>query len=527
MKKLTAPLLLLLTTCISFNAFSLPNLNSLSSASATIYLDFDGHNVNSAYWNGGNAFTCAPAGLNDAQVTEIFNRVAEDYRPFDINITTELAKFVGAPLSKRMRIIITPTSNWFLGVGGVSFTGSFKWGDDTPAFVFSDRLGPNSAKMIAECCSHESGHTVGLSHQSKYDGICNLTATYNDGIGTGVNAWAPIMGNGYYRNMTGWNNGPTPYGCSNTQDNLSIITGQNGFGFRVDDYSNDLETTPTTLPLTGNALQGVITTNTDQDAFQLVLTKNAAINVAFKPFSVDASYQGANLDIKVAMYNADKVLMRTYDPATTMNVSIDTVLNTGIYYLVVDGTGNGNIGDYGSLGSYTITGASSGVLPIHDISLAGRIDGNKHILNWKAVADEPIQAMILESSNDGIQYTSVSTINMNTNSFAYAPLGNGEIRYRLKATTTQAQMFYSNTIVLKATAKGKSIEVTTFVTGQLQISAPDRFSYHLLNMNGSLLAKGAGLAGLNHVDVQGLAAGMYVLKIASNNGQQTERIIKQ
>ena len=102
MKKLTAPLLLLLTLFTSFNAYSIPNLNSLSSASATIYLDFDGHNVNSAYWNSGNAFTCAPAGMTDGQVTEIFNRVAEDYRTFDINITNELSKFMSAPLSKRI-----------------------------------------------------------------------------------------------------------------------------------------------------------------------------------------------------------------------------------------------------------------------------------------------------------------------------------------------------------------------------------------------------------------------------------------
>ena len=88
-------------------------------------------------------------------------------------------------------------------------------------------------------------------------------------------------------------------------------------------------------------------------------------------------------------------------------------------------------------------------------------------------------------------------------------------------------MFYSNTIILKATGKGKRIAVATLVTGQVQISAADNFNYQLLNMNGSLLAKGAGFSGLNHVDVQGLAAGMYVLKIASNNGQQTERIIKQ
>ena len=77
--------------------------------------------------------------------------------------------------------------------------------------------------MVAECCSHESGHAVGLSHQSRYDGVNCATPVeqYNSGIGTGEVSWAPIMGNSYYKNMTNWNNGPTPYGCTNLQDNLS------------------------------------------------------------------------------------------------------------------------------------------------------------------------------------------------------------------------------------------------------------------------------------------------------------------
>ena len=117
--------MLLLALFVSFNVICSPVLSSLRSASATIYLDFDGYDVNCAYWNEGIPFACAPSGMTDAQVTEVFNRVAEDYRPFDINITTDENKFIAAPLSKRMRVVITPTSSWFTGVGGVSFIGSF------------------------------------------------------------------------------------------------------------------------------------------------------------------------------------------------------------------------------------------------------------------------------------------------------------------------------------------------------------------------------------------------------------------
>ena len=223
MKKTLTLFILAIALLISSKSFSVPKLNSYPGAVSTIFLDFDGQYVISSVWNGGLPINCAPSGMSDLQIIEAFNRVAEDFRPFQINITTDSTVFMAAPLTKRVRVIITPTSAWFFGVGGVSYIGSFSWGDDTPAFVFSDRLGPNSPKMVGECCSHESGHTLWLSHQSKYGNDCNTPVQeYNGGTGSGEIGWAPIMGNSYYKNMTNWNNGPTPYACTNIQDNLSI-----------------------------------------------------------------------------------------------------------------------------------------------------------------------------------------------------------------------------------------------------------------------------------------------------------------
>ncbi len=231
----------------------MPKLSSFPSAKATIYLDFDGQTVSGTSWNGGATFYCMPASLTDDQITEIFNRVSEDYRPFNIDITTDSTVFLAAPLTQRVRIIITPTSAWYPGVGGVSYTGSFIWGDDTPGFVFPDRLG-YVIKLIAECCTHESGHTVGLSHQSKYTADCSLISTYNDGVGLGETSWAPVMGNSYYRNLSGWNNGPTPSGCTADQDNLSIITSRNGFTYRTDDHSDDPKNNPTPISIVNTSV---------------------------------------------------------------------------------------------------------------------------------------------------------------------------------------------------------------------------------------------------------------------------------
>jgi hypothetical protein len=530
MKKPFTLLSTLLALTVSLSAYSLPVLNShpnIVATTATIFLDFDGQYVNSSVWNSGNPINAAASGLTDAQVTEVFNRVAEDYRPFDINITTDSLKFFAAPLDKRMRVIITPTSAWKPGVGGIAWTGSFLWGDDTPCFVFNDRLGPNSAKMVGEACSHESGHSVGLSHQSRYDGGCAMTETYHTGIGLGEIAWAPIMGNSYYRNMSGWNNGPTQFGCANTQDNLSIITTQNGFDYRVDDYTETLGAGTTAVNPTSFTKNGIITTAVDKDAFKFTLSGASSIHIDAKPYSAVAGNDGANLDIKVQLYNAAFLLIRTYDPAGTMDVVIDSTLSSGTYYIVIDGTGNTNISDYGSLGSYTLSGFS-GSLPIHDVSLSGTADKGKHNLRWNIVADEPIKTIVVEASNDGSSYRALTNVAPSAVNFSYTPFEKTDMYYRIKATSVISQTVYSNIVSLRAVSKAeKAFNVSTFVNSEIAVNASENYQYSISDINGKLVAKGNGTKGINKIDVQNKPSGIYVIQIISNNDKVTERIIKQ
>jgi len=338
-----------------------PVLNSYPTASATLYLDFDGHDVNSSMWNYGTPFSCLAATMTDAQITETFNRVSEDFRPFNINVTTDLNKFLAAPLSMRVRIVITPTSSWYPGVAGIAYVTSFTWGDDTPAFVFSDRLS-NNTRNVAEAISHESGHTLGLYHQSLYNTNCALVYTYNPGTGAGETSWGPIMGSAYGMNTTQWNNGPIPNGCTVLQDNLNIITTTNGFGYRVDDYA-DMPSNALPVGITSNIFNrtGIITTSTDRDYFRFDLGQNGQFNLTVVPYSVGANNTGANLDIRISLLGANGNILAAYDYADSLHAKLDTFLNAGTYYVVIDGTGNSNAGsDYGSLGAYTIDGYYSG-----------------------------------------------------------------------------------------------------------------------------------------------------------------------
>lgn len=183
-------------------------------------LDFDGQTISSSSWNNGQTFTCAPSGFDATQITNILNEVTADYARYRIIITTDEQLYLQASATKRMRVVITPTSGWYTGVSGVSYTGSLTWGDNTPCFVFIDRLSYN-IHYVAEICSHELGHSVGLSHQSSYSTTCGFIATYNAGDGTN----APLMGNSLNATNGGsWWVGATPYGCSTIQDDDKILT---------------------------------------------------------------------------------------------------------------------------------------------------------------------------------------------------------------------------------------------------------------------------------------------------------------
>jgi len=518
--------LTLLFSCFACIAQSQPvKLSSHPSASATIYLDFDGEEVISPMWNNGEPINCLPTGFTNTQIAEVFSRVAEDYRPFDINITTDADVFNTAPFDRRIRVIVTPTSSWFANVGGVSYLSSFTWGDDTPCFVFSDKLGPNNPKMVAECSSHESGHALGLSHQSKYDEGCHLAAAYHDGTGTGETAWAPIMGNSYYRNMSGWSNGPTPYGCGSNQDNLSILTTQNGFGFRADDHSDDMSQSPTQLNLSNINTTGIISSNGDQDAFSFTLLHNSNFHLQAVPFNTGGTNDGANLDIKLSLYDAAKNLLQVFDPGNSMSVIIDTILNAGNYYVLVEGTGNMNATAYGSLGSYTIKGLY-GVLPVCTINLNGVVKNNVHQLNWQINCNEVISTVKLQSSVNGVQFSDVNTV---TNSSVYNHLlfQNIDMYYRLQVNTRSGNIFYSTTTMLKKPADDQQFIVSSFITSSISILAPSGFKYQLADINGNRLLMGNGKTGYNQINMQNKPAGAYLLVLYGEGVLETVRVIKQ
>jgi hypothetical protein len=529
MKRLAQTIIAVLLLCSTITGLAqVPVYNSYPSASATIYLDFDGHLVTGTSWNMNGDIPCNPSNLTSTQITEIFNRVAEDYRPFNVNITTDSTKYWSAPVYKRMRVIVTTSSSWYGSAGGVSYLGSFIWGDNTPAFVFSALLNYNT-KNVAEATSHELGHTLGLNHQASYDGNCNKLSEYNTGTGGGEIGWAPIMGSGYYRNMTLWNNGANPYGCTSFQDDLAYIT-SNGFGYRTDDHSNN-QGTATNAVFTGTQfnVNGVIERMSDNDLFRFDIPAFGNFHLDATPYNIGTGNAGTNLDMQVELLSGTTVL-GTYNPATLVNATLDTMLNQGTYYLRVAGKGNIYAPEYASLGSYSLNGTfvSATILPVHKLELSGVTENNKHKFNWIIEADETITSQVLELSTNGRNFVAVGSFNNTSRAFTYTPSHTGTLYYRLKITLDNKQEQYSNVISLRSNIeKQKPALTTNIIRNQIQVNSPSVFEYSVADYNGRIVAKGKLVQGTNIINSGSFSNGMYIIRFSNESAEYSEKFIKQ
>lgn len=521
----------LLTAHLVSSQAQVPVYNSYPSATATILLDFDGMLVSGTVWNFSGPFTANPSGLTNLQITEVFNRVAEDYRPFNINITTEEAKYTAAPAAMRMRVIITSSYEWYgSGAGGVAYVNSFKWGDGTPCFVFSSLFGYN-VKNIAEAVSHEAGHTVGLRHQSTYDAACFKTSEYNWGQGTGEIGWAPIMGAGYNQNMTVWHNGPNSFGCASIQSDLDIVTSSYyGFGYRPDDNGNNFGSS-TGLSFDGAGqftINGVVERTTDIDYYQFTLPEFGNFTLDAIPYNVGTGNAGSDLDMNVVIYDQYYNALGTYNPGNQLSSLIDTILSAGTYYISVSGEGNMYATDYGSLGSYSLqAGFIDGtLLPIHHLRLNGNADQNLHNLEWVLDADEPISGLTLLYSTDGRQFKTLVNMSADKRAYSWFFNENKSIQYRLMATLESGRKEYSNTIILRSGSLKKPTLVGNQVRSSLSVNSPDVFAYQILDMNGRFVKEGQVQKGFSVLELRPGAAGIYLIRFSGNGQVWTEKFFR-
>jgi hypothetical protein len=335
----------------SATPIGLPLLSSRPGAPATLFLDFNGH-VES-HWGSYTNVVTRPYDLDGnyssfsssevAAIREIWARVAEDYAPFNINVTTVAPPVIAN--RRAVRLAIGGNYSDWLGssAGGVAYVGGFANSSPNVGYVFEDALNNGNPRLTAEAVSHEAGHLFGLSHQAAWSGN-QLVTEYNSGTAN----WAPTMGVGYYASRTTWNRGPTSTGPTSVQDDLAVLAGPtNGFGYARDDYGSTLASA-SPLRLSGASIvtSGLIGQSGDKDVFKFT-TRGGSLSI-----SLSVAQFGANLDATLELVNATGKTIAASSPTGSLGASVATTIGAGTYYVVVRSSGG-----YGNLGRYTLSGA--------------------------------------------------------------------------------------------------------------------------------------------------------------------------
>jgi PKD repeat protein len=360
-------------------------LHSRPTSVRKIYLDFNGHTTsgtswNSAYTAGANIVTpafdldAAPASFSTAELDRIqliWQRVVEDFAPFDVDVTTEdpgiegLRRTTSTDNAYGVRVCIGGSSmDWFgAGAGGVAYLGSFNWNSDTPCFIFTAQLGGGNEKYTAEATSHEVGHTLGLNH----DGQTNGTEYYQ-----GHANWAPIMGVGYYADVVQWSKGEYSL-ANNKQDDLAVIPTY-GAPLRTDTVGGDIATA-TLLSGSSFTVPGGIERRTDLDVFRFTTGAGTV------SFSAAIAAPSPNLDTLLSLYDGLGNVITSANPSG-MAGALSATVAAGTYYLAIDGAASGDAitgyNDYASLGQYVLNGtvvAGTNQSPVISIASSAPITG--------------------------------------------------------------------------------------------------------------------------------------------------------
>ena len=329
------------TRSIQLNASG--NFESKPNAPTVIYCNFEGEVVDQPYWSD-SIINAAPSGLSSGEVAEILKLVAEDFAPFDVNVTNDRSVYDSMPPDKSVMCISTPTDTVAPLSGGIAGVGTFI--DDIVCWDFN---------LDGDTISHEVGHTLNLYHHGDSS---QSEPEYHNGHTSESRDWGPIMGSADSAKMVQWSDGNYTSATNNNQDDLELITNY-GLSYRVDDYGNDSATgedvSVSNMLVTRN---GIIERSTDIDVFNVTYSSLGKVQVA------GTGREGAqsNLDVNLSILNANGIIIYTQTSDTSDDAITELILEPGSYQIRVQGDSSGNPNgnpatgwsSYGSLGQYQL-----------------------------------------------------------------------------------------------------------------------------------------------------------------------------
>jgi hypothetical protein len=413
----------------------IPALSSLPGAGHTIYLDFDGHfqatwnrtdsnqtytNITSAEFNIDN--TAGISANEELAIRKIWETVADDYSPFNVNVTT-LAPSISNTAALRVVIagessatlrnsagttLTIPTRDVFISddngnmvdTSGYAAIGSYTNAQPNVVYVFAEYMstwGTTDSEgrfrdlraIIATTATHEAGHAFGLEHHGDYD--------------VGTSLITPIMGSNTQGDRSLWSSYTVGKTTFDTKARLSKL-----FGARPDEFTGSLSSA-TEFPIRyspifgySGSVKGVIGTTADVDLFRFTTT-------ATNTYQITVSVpQFGNLDSQLVLYMVrgsgfgtpylEQIMIvdpsiPQSSPFSGLGATIKGPLPAGKYALAVRSHGS-----YGDIGGYTMTVSIPSSGTFYDPGTVG--------VFYAETSTPPT------TSTGGILYTTIATTSM-------------------------------------------------------------------------------------------------------------------
>ena len=377
------------------------SLHSRPGSTKTLYIDFDGATVTNTFWNQsaglGSKTVPAydtdgnPASFSAAELTligDIWSAVAEDYAPFDVDVTTavpsqsQISRTSASDTTFGVSIVVTG-DNWICpsSCAGVAYLNAFNSYTNTqvnadqlkPGWTFTSSYFAAVPAIVAGIVSHEAGHTFGLAH----DGTTSVSYYAGHGI------WQPIMGSGSYysRPVSHWSRGEYT-GANNVENDLAII-GQSSPTV-PDDYPR-IQTVDNTQVST--LLSGTIERSSDIDTFQIEVGPTGRLSATLSSNPVSP-----NLDAILRVENLDNAIVGESNPAGVVSSqSLNLRVAPGTYFVSVLPTGyhsplNTGYSSYGSLGRYSLRLSLLGT-PAPPTNVTTTLGNLSATVSWQPPAD--------------------------------------------------------------------------------------------------------------------------------------------
>jgi hypothetical protein len=345
-----------------------PLHHSRQGSANILYIDFDGY-ISPAGNRGWGYFEALPydpsrngAAFDETErelMTLIWQRVAEDFSPFDVDVTTEEPPKFNTTTGRCVVTLTTTADGKDMphshagGVAYIDLWGRNRLPNYSPALVYYDNLLNGREDYVAEAISHEFGHNLGLSH----DGQGSSDYYRGERDPQDPTSFAPIMGTGYKNSLTQWSNGNYK-GATNLEDDVAILRSHLS---QVPD--EDADGLPPALRATEESstveVHGVISDADDTDIWPLQVDTAGVVSLRISPWAASTQTNGGNLDAKLVLRAQDGSIVAIADPARSVKAALEVTLASGLYYAEVDGVvafgASAANSDYGSMGQYTLS----------------------------------------------------------------------------------------------------------------------------------------------------------------------------